>query len=391
MRVTAVRHWEVDFGFYNAIYVRIETDEGIAGESEVAMRRRTRSLAALIDELGEYLVGEDPTRIELHWERMYRDSFLGGTLLLIGISAIDIALWDLAGRAADVPVHRLLGGRFRDRIPIYCHARAGATPDEFAAVVRDCMDRGFRAIKTTLPGFYSKWTSVHHEQPARIPPRHTETEILPPAIWRTIAEWFAAARQVGGPDLQIMLDCHGRLSVANAIRLCEALEPYDLLFVEEPTPYERADWLREVARKTSIPIAAGERWGAHHTSAPFLESHAVAIAQPDVSLCGGLSAARKITTIAEAHAIGIAFHNPFGPLTSAATMHLAAVIPNLLISECMADPAQQALWTRYTDDPPRIEAGAWVVNDRPGLGTTLRIEEFVGNPPRYEYDRLGTR
>jgi galactonate dehydratase len=391
MRVTAVRHWEVDFGFYNAIYLRIETDEGVVGESEVAMRRRTRSVAALVEELGEYLVGEDPTRIELHWEHMYRDAFLGGTLLLVGISAIDIALWDLAGRATGVPVHRLLGGRFRDRIPIYCHARAGATPEDFAAVVRDCIDRGFRAVKTTLPGFYSKWTSVHHERPAPIAARHTETEILPASIWRTMAEWFAAARDVGGPDLQIMIDCHGRLSVANAIRLCEALEPYDLLFVEEPTPFERPDWLREVSQRTSIPIAAGERWGAHHTSAPFIESHAVAVAQPDVSLCGGLTPARKIASMAEAHAIGIAFHNPFGPLTSAATMHLAATIPNLLISECMADPAQQALWPRYTDDPPLIEAGEWVVNDRPGLGTTIRIDDLVRNPPRYEYDRGGTR
>jgi galactonate dehydratase len=391
MRVTAVRLWAVDFNFYNAIYVRIETDEGVVGESEVSMRRRTRSVAALVEELGESLVGEDPTRIEMHWERMYRDAFLGGQLLLIGVSAIDMALWDLAGRAAGLPVHRLLGGRFRDRIPIYCHAAAGPTPEAFAETVRDCMARGFRAVKTTLPGFYSKWTSVRHEVPASIPAHHTETEILPPGIFARIAEWFAAAREAGGPDLQLMLDCHGRLSVANAIRLCEALEPYDLLFVEEPVPYERPDWLREVAQRTSIPIAAGERWGAHHTSAPFLESHSVAVAQPDVAICGGITSARKIAAIAEAHAIGIAFHNPFGPLASAAALHLGAVIPNLLISECMADPPQQALWPRYTEDPPRIEDGAWVVEDRPGLGPRLRIEELVKHPPRLEHDRGGTR
>jgi galactonate dehydratase len=391
VKVTAVRQWAVDFGFYNAIYVRIETDEGIVGESEVSMRRRTRSVAALVEELGEYLVGEDPTRIELHWERMYRDAFLGGTLLLIGISAIDMALWDLAGRASGVPVHRLLGGRFRDRIPIYCHAAAGPTPEAFAATVRDCMDRGFTAVKTTLPGFYSQWTSVHHEIPARIPARLTETELLPQGIFRAIAEWFAAARETGGPGLKLLLDCHGRLSVANAIRLCEALEPYDLLFVEEPTPYERPDWLREVSQRSTIPIAAGERWGAHHTASAFLESHSVAVAQPDVAICGGITPARKIAAIAEAHAIGIAFHNPFGPLASAATLNVAAVIPNLLISECMADPAQQALWPRYTIDPPRIEDGTWVVEDRPGLGTRLRIEELVKHPPRLEYDRGGTR
>jgi len=391
MKVTAVRHWVVDFGFYNAIYVRIETDEGVVGESEVAMRRRTRSVAALVEELGDYLVGEDPTRIEMHWERMYRDAFLGGTLLLIGISAIDMALWDLAGRAAGLPVHRLLGGRFRDRIPIYCHAPAGPTPEAFADTILERMSRGFTAIKTTLPGFYSKWTSVHHDVPAHIPARHTETEILAPGTFEMVAEWFAAAREAGGPGLQLMVDCHGRLSVANAIRLCEALEPYDLLFVEEPTPFERPDWLREVAERTSIPIAAGERWGAHHTSAPFLESHSVAVAQPDVSLAGGITSSRKIANMAEAHAIGIAFHNPFGPLTSAATLHLAATLPNLLISECMADPEQQALWPRYTEHPPRIEDGQWVVDDEPGLGTRLRIDELVKHPPDLGYDQGGTR
>lgn len=391
MRVTAVRHWVVDFGFYNAIYVRVETDEGIVGESEVAMRRRTRSVAALVEELGDELIGRDPTRIEQAWEQMYRDAFLGGTLLLIGISAIDMALWDLNGRALGVPVHRLLGGRFRDRIPIYGHAPAGPTPESFAATVRGWVDRGFSAVKTTLPGFYEQWTSVHHAMPARVPARHTETEILPPGIFRAIAEWFAAAREVAGPHFQIGLDCHGRLSVANAIRLCEALEPYDLMFVEEPTPFERPDWLREVTEATSIPIAAGERWGAHHTSALFLEQHSVAIAQPDVSLCRGLTSGRKIAAIAEAHAIGIAFHNPFGPLTSAATMHLAATLPNFVISECMAEPSQQALWTRYTTSPPVIENGHWVVSDAAGLGTTLRIDELEKHPPRLDYDRGGTR
>jgi len=391
MRITAVRHWVVDFGFYNAIYVRIETDEGVVGESEVAMRRRTRSVAALVEELGDQLVGEDPTRIELLWERMYRDAFLGGTLLLIGISAMDMALWDLNGRALGQPVHRLLGGRFRDRIPIYCHAAAGETPEIFAQTCRDWVDQGFKAIKTTLPGFYSKWTSMHHEVPAAVPARHPETAILDPGIFRAIAEWFAAAREAVGPSVQLMVDCHGRLSVANAIRLCEALEPYDLLFVEEPTSYERPDWLKEVAANTSIPIAAGERWGAHYDSAPFLETHSVAVAQPDVSICGGITSGRKIAAIAEAHAIGIAFHNPFGPLTSAATLHLAATIPNLLISECMADPKQQALWSRYTDGAPRIEAGEWVVDDEPGLGARLRIEDLVKHPPRLEYDRGGTR
>ncbi|GAA0992277.1 galactonate dehydratase [Acrocarpospora macrocephala] len=391
MRVTGVRQWIADFGFYNAIYVRIETDEGVVGEAEVAMRRRTRSVAALIEELSEYLIGRDPTRIEQHAERMYRDAFLGGTLLTIGISAIDQALWDLNGRALGVPVHRLLGGKFRDRVPVYTHAKAGGSPEELAAEIRDRVDRGFTAVKTTLPGFYEKVTSVKHDRPALIPARQTETELLPTWTFKVIAEYFAAAREAVGPDVHLMLDCHGRLNVANAIRLCEALAPYDLTFIEEPVPADRVDWMLEVSRRSTTPIAAGERWGNHFASAPFIGAHAVAVVQPDVGICGGITAARKIATCAEVHGLSIAFHNPFGPLQSAATWQLAATLPNLLISESMITPAQMQYWERYTEDPPRVENGEWVVTDAPGLGPRLRVEEIVKHPFKPELDRGGTR
>lgn len=391
MNITRVRHWAVDFGFYNAIYVRIETDEGIAGEAEVAMRRRTRSVVAVIEELGEYLIGKDPTTIEQHAERLYRDAFLGGTLLTIGISAIDQALWDLNGRALGVPVHRLLGGAFRDSVPLYTHAAAGETPEALAQTVRARVDAGFNAIKTTLPAFYSQVTSVKHHTIQVIPPSHTETEILPPSIWSYVAEYFAAAREAAGPDVHLMLDCHGRLNVANSIRLCEALEPYNLTFIEEPVPYERPDWLREVSSRSTTPIAAGERWGNHLASAPFLEQHAVAVAQPDVGICGGLTAARKIATIAEAHAISIAFHNPFGPLQSAATWHLAATLPNLLISESMVTPEQAPYWERYVESAPVVTDGQWIPSQAPGLGPTLRLDELDAGSPRLHFDLGGTR
>ncbi|MEU4331591.1 mandelate racemase/muconate lactonizing enzyme family protein [Nonomuraea dietziae] len=391
MRVTAVRQWIVEFGYYNAIYVRIETDDGVEGVAEVAMRRRTRTVSAIVEELGEYLVGKDPTRIEQHSERMYRDSFLGGTLLTIGMSAIDVALWDLNARALGVPVHRLLGGKFRDSVPVYTHARATETPETFAREVADRIAMGFTAIKTTLPGFYTKVSSVHHETPAAIPARQTETELLPNWIWPLLAEYFAAAREVAGPDVHLMLDCHGRLNVANAVRLCEVLEPYHLTFIEEPVPPERPEWLAEVSRRSTTPIASGERWAGPYAAAPFLEQRAVAVAQPDVIFCGGITAAKRIATLAEANAVSIAFHNPFGPLASAATWHLAATLPNLLISESMLTPEQLVFWDRYTDDPPQVSGGEWLVSDEPGLGPRLRIEELVKHPFRPEYDRGGTR
>lgn len=391
MKITRVRRWAVDFGFYNAVYLRLETSDGAVGEAEVAMRRRTRSVVALIDELADYMVGKDPTRIEQHSERLYRDAFLGGTLLTIAISAFDQALWDLNGRALGVPVHRLLGGRFRDSVPLYTHAAAGDSPEALATTIKERVAAGFRAVKTTLPGYYSKVTSVRHETAQLVPPHHTETEILPPWIWDHMAEYFAAAREAAGPDVHLMLDCHGRLNVANAIRLCEALEPFGLTFIEEPVPHERPDWLAEVSRRSTTPIAAGERWGNHLSSAPYLEQHAVSVVQPDVGICGGITAARKIATLAEVQAISVAFHNPFGPLQSAATWHLAATLPNLLISESMVTPEQQPYWHRYVDTPPTVVDGCWIPGDAPGLGTTLRLDELEDGAARLELDLGGTR
>jgi galactonate dehydratase len=391
VKVSRVDRWAADFGFYNAIYVRIETDDGIVGEAEIAMRRRTRSLLGLIDELAEYLVGQDPTRIEQHSERMFRDAFLGGTLLSIGISAIDQALWDLNSRAMNVPAHRLLGGKFRDRVPVYTHVAAGPSPEKFGEAVRDTVARGFTAVKTTMPGFYEKVTSVHHERPAGVPARLTETELLPNRALDVVGDYFAAARDAVGDDVQLMLDCHGRLNVANSIKLCEILEPYGLLFIEEPVPADRVDSLREVALRSTTPIAAGERWGNHVDSAPFIESHAVAVVQPDVGICGGITVAKKIASYAEAHGLSIAFHNPFGPLQSAATWQLAATLPNLLISEAMLVPDQASYWHRYTENSPVVENGVWTVTDEPGLGPRLRIEEIENNPYRVELDQGGTR
>ncbi len=391
MKLARMRRWAVDFGFYNAIYVQLETDDGAIGEAEVAMRRRTRSVLALIDELADGLIGTDVTRIEQIQERLYRDAFLGGTLLTIGISAIDQALWDLNGRALGVPVHRLLGGSFRDEVMLYTHAAATDTPETLAENVRDRVERGFRAVKTTLPGFYSKVTSVRHDQPPQVPVHHTETEILSPSIFARIAEYFAAAREAVGPDVHLMLDCHGRLNVANAIRLAEVLEPYGLTFIEEPVPYERPDWLREVSNRVSTPIAAGERWGNHIASAPFLEQHAVAVVQPDVGICGGITPARRIANHAEAHAISVAFHNPFGPLQSAATWHLAATLPNFMISESMVTPEQAPYWERYVIDAPVVKDGYWLPTDTPGLGPTLNVDELDQGEPRMVLDLGGTR
>jgi galactonate dehydratase len=391
VEIEAFDTWAVDFGFYNAIYVRVQAAGGAEGYGEIAMRRRTRTLLALLDELGESLLGCDATRIELHAERLYRDAFLGGTLLTIAISAFDMALWDLNARALGVPAHRLLGGAFRDAVPVYTHVAAGDGPAQYAEAVRERVDAGFTAIKTTLPIFYRRVTSVRHDDAPLVGPHVTETELLPAGAIRRSAEFMAEARSAVGPDVRLMVDVHGRLNVSNALALCEALAPYDPLFVEEPVPPERSDWLAAVASRSPVPIASGERWGNHLMAAPFIEESGVAVVQPDVGICGGITPARKIAAIAEVHAISVAFHNPFGPLQSAATWHLAATLPNLLISESMLTPSQEPVWGRYVDNAPIVQDGIWQLSESPGFGPVPDVEALAAHPARYELDRGGTR
>lgn len=391
MRIRDTRAWAVDFGFYNTIYLRLRTDEGAVGWGEIGFRRRTRSLLALLEELGESMVGLDATRLELHSERLYRDAFSGGVLLTTAISAFDMALWDINARSLGVPVHRLLGGRFRDQVPVYTHAAARSTPESFADSVSERVAAGFNAVKTTLPLFYREVTSVRHLESPSVGVHTTETELLPVGIFGRIAEFYAAARERVGPDVRLMVDCHGRLNVANALALCEKLAPFDITFIEEPVPAERVDWLAAVAARSPIPIAAGERWGHPLASAPFIEQTGLAIAQPDVGICGGLTAARKIAVIAEMHGVSVAFHNPFGPLQSAATWQLAATLPNLLICESMLTRAQEPYWGRYVDAPPVVRAGAWEVSDGPGIGPVPDVDALESNPAKTEHDRGGTR
>jgi galactonate dehydratase len=199
-----------------------------------------------------------------------------------------------------------------------------------------------------------------------------ETEYMPTAVIADIAAYFAAARETVGRDLELMLDCHGRLSTANAVRLCEALAPYHLLFVEEPIPPESADDLAAVSGRSMTPIAAGERITSLYEARPFLERRALAVLQCDLATCGGFTGAKKIAALAEAYTITFAPHNPNGPINTLASAHLMSAIPNALILETVGSQADQDRFAELVDAPPRIEAGILTLSDRPGIGASLR-------------------
>ncbi|MGH9327831.1 MAG: mandelate racemase/muconate lactonizing enzyme family protein [Terriglobia bacterium] len=391
MKVTDIQTQIVNLNFRNAVIVRVETDEGITGLAETVMKRKTRTVEQSILELRRYLVGKDPGEIENHWERMYRDSFwVGGPLHSTAISAIDCALWDILGKVTGLPVYRLMGGPTRHRVPAYCHCAAASSPETFALNVRNCQARGYRAVKTTLPLFYGEGNEGREEEAVNssgysgtngsVDRQWRETEYLDPSIFGRIREFFVAAREAGGPELGIALDCHGRLNPKAALQLCRALEDLNLLFLEEPVPPENVEELCLVRQETSIPIAAGERWATIYGVRPFVEKHAVDLLQCDLVNCGGFTGMKKIAALAEAHYIGMAPHNPNGPIATVMSLHYAAAITNFFVLETIGSTAEDALAEELLNHPAKLQDGQFELPEGPGFGVVLDEEALARRP-----------
>jgi galactonate dehydratase len=391
MKVTDIKTQVVNLNFRNAVIVKVETDDGVTGISETVMKRKTRVVEQSILDLKRYLVGKDPTEIENHWEKMYRDSFwVGGPLHSTAISAVDCALWDILGKSSGLPVYKLLGGPTRRHVPTYCHCAAGNSPKAFAGNVKECQSRGYRALKTTLPLFYGEGDHGDDRQivngsgysgtQGTIDAHWKETEYLDPSIFDRIREFFIAAREAGGPELGIAVDCHGRLNSKSALRLCHALDGLNLLFLEEPVPPENVEELCLVQRETTIPIAAGERWASIYGVRAFVEKHAVDLLQCDLVNCGGITGMKKIAALAEAHYIGMAPHNPNGPLATAMNLHYAAAIPNFFVLETIGSDAEEKLTAELLKHPVKFIAGELSLPEGSGFGVELNQQALDARP-----------
>ena len=247
------------------------------------------------------------------------------------------------------------------------------------------MRRGFKAIKTTLPVFYGRRARAERAvgysgTSGYIGPSVKETEYLPPDVFERIREFLVAAREAGGPALGIAVDCHGRLSPKAAITLCRRVEDLDLLFLEEPIPPEHPEALAEVRRATTVPIAAGERWATIHGVREFLERRSVDVLQCDLVNCGGITGMRKIAALAEAQYVGLAPHNPNGPVATAMNLHLAAAIPNFLILETVGSCDDDRLFGELTSPPLVRRDGHGCLPTGPGYGISLRHDAFAAHP-----------
>ncbi|HET7083998.1 MAG TPA: galactonate dehydratase [Rhizomicrobium sp.] len=360
------------------LFLKIETDEGITGWGEPVVEGRAETVAALVAELADTLVGKDPGAIEDHWTVLYRGGFYrGGAIAMSALAGIDQALWDIKGKALNQPVHVLLGGPVRQKMRVYSWI-GGDRPGALIDGAKEAQARGFSAIKMLATEELSYLDS--------------------PAKLDQVVARVGALRDAMGPAFGIAVDFHGRVHRPMARQLARELDQFQLMFIEEPVLSEHAEALREIAHHTATPIALGERLYSRWDFKKLLSDGLVDIIQPDPSHAGGITETRKIAAMAECYDVGLALHCPLGPIALAACLQLDAVCYNAVIQE-------QSLGIHYnkTNDlldyitDPSVFAyadGHVAIPQGPGLGITINEEAVtraaaIGHrwrPPLWRHD-----
>ena len=355
LKVTALKTFVVNAGSLNWVLCKVFTNGGLVGLGEGSVTSKEATVAQAIMEHERYLVGKDPTDIELHWQAMFRTPrWRGGPILNSAISAVEIALWDILGQALGVPIYKLLGGAARARIRMYLDV--GSTPDDFLRA----KEQGYTAAKMT--------------------PLSPENEVVKPSsMIRDAVRKVAAIRKAVGDDFDIAVDAHGRCTTTMAIDFCTRVEEYGLLFVEEPTQLEDLGELALLREKTRTHLATGERSFTKFGFADFCSRHLVDYIQPDVCHAGGILELKKIGALAETYRVNLAPHNPQSHVSTMASLHVDATTPSAAIQESTLN---RTAWIEelFEGSGPLIHNGYAELPTRPGLGVTLNEKIAAQHP-----------
>ncbi|MBS4804200.1 MAG: galactonate dehydratase [Clostridium sp.] len=309
MKITGIKVYTVKPRW---IFIKISTDEGIEGWGEMISGTKTDTVVAGAYELGKRIIGRNPFEIERIWQELHRSFFRGGPINGTIVSGIEMALWDIKGKALNVPVYELLGGAARDKIMVYSWI-GGDRPQDVAKEAIDRRDRGFKAIKMNATEELHYIDSFEKVQ--------------------AVVDRVKSIRDAVGFDLNIGVDFHGRVHKAMAKVLAKELEPYKLMFLEEVVLPENEEAFKEVAKHVVTPLATGERLYSRWDFKNIIKEGIIDIIQPDIALCGGILETRKIAAMAEAFDIAVAPHAPYGPIALAATLQLDVCTPNVFIQE----------------------------------------------------------
>jgi galactonate dehydratase len=364
MKIVEVRPLVMGTAWRNLTFVVVRTDEGFDGVGEVRMINTTDALLGYLAEaVPHHVLGSDPFAVESLVQRMRHDDYgRPGQIEMSGIAAIEIACWDIIGKALGQPVYRLLGGPVRDRIKAYANGwyTVERTPEEFHAAARRAIERGYRAVK--------------------LDPFGAGTYELTPEERRRSIALVEAVRAAIGPDAELLVEMHGRFSPAAAVAMARELEPFTPSWIEEPVPPENLAALKKVAEQVTIPVATGERIHLRPEFRELFELQAADIIQHDITMCGGIGEARKIAAWAEAYYLQVAPHNVGGPVSTAAALHLAAATPNFKIQEHFND-FSEAYVKDAAPGNPEVADGYFALPSGPGLGVTLD-EDVIREHPR---------
>ena len=348
----------------NWLIVRLTTDEGIEGIGEASMLGYDPLVARLLEEfVDSYLAGKDPLHHELHWIRMYHDNGgRGGRMFSTVLSGLDLAIWDLKGKALGVPVYELLGGPFRDRIRVYANGwyTNPGTPEQNAEEAKAVVAKGYTAMKFDPFGQHNYYTLSSSEAQLAV-------------------DRVAAVREAVGPDVDILVEVHAKFNVATAVMMGKRLEEYRPFWFEEPVSYENVSEMAQVRSRVNIPIATGERLYLKFPFYELVSADAVDILQPDICNAGGITELKKIAAIAESRHVLMAPHNTNSPVGTAASFHLGASLPNFLIQEYHAEFYQPHYFEVF-DGLPRQRDGYVELPKGPGLGLSFNEEVAAAHP-----------
>ena len=366
MKITAVTPMVLGTRWRNLTFVKVDTDEGISGVGEARVLNRTDGVLGYLSEaVPRYVIGSDPFEIERLVQRMFREDFgRAGEIVMTATALIEIACWDIMGKALNQPVYRLLGGAVRDQIKAYANGwyTVERTPGEFHEAAKGVLEKGYQALKFDPfgAGFYE----------------------MDRAEKNRIIELVEAVRDAVGPDVDIMIEMHGRFNPATAIEMTHELAQFKPAWVEEPVPPENLAALKKASdaiAPTGVPVATGERMHTMFEYRELFELQAADIIQPDITHFGGILNTKKLAAWAEAYYMLIAPHNVGGPVSTAAALHLAACTPNFKVQEHFNDFAEA-----YVKDAapglPEVENGYFALPTGPGLGVTLDEAVIEANP-----------
>lgn len=362
MKITDVRTVIAGNPWKNWLFALVETDEGITGVGEGTLNAFASTVETAIHELRPAYIGQDPFQPALITQRMRRDVYSeGGQIHACAVAAIEIACWDIMGKATGRPVADLLGGRCHGKLRAYANGwyRGPRTTESFAELAKGVVARGYTALK--FDPFGAAW------------------RVMDPADEALSIDIVAAVRQAVGPLVDLMIEGHSRFSASTAIRLAALMEPYHPAWFEEPVHHKDQRGTARVGQSTVIPMATGESLTSLDEVATLLDGGGVAVLQPEPLNMGGLLAARQACALAEAHGIVVAPHQAQGPVCTAACVQLSASCPNFYIQELFAEFNVE--WEERIALPPvKVVDGYIEVPERPGLGITLDLDEIARHP-----------